>query len=172
MLVGGAAYYFHIAGVPDLLFNGSSDRRGNGVSAAQVFSGTYLCDESSGCKYPIKLILEDDTTVDIVATINGNDSSLGQGSWDVNKSGGITMQIRNPLATDPDYPNSITATKVSGTRITGFSSKSLLPGMENPIFKRTKTEAEIKAEQQAAAMEASKQTEQDQPSVTSEDETH
>lgn len=163
MIVGGAAYYFHVAGIPDLLLNGSNDRRGNGVTAAQVFSGVYLCDESSGCKYPIRLILEDDTTVDIIASKDGGESSLGQGSWDVNKSGGITMQIRNPLATDPNYPSSITATKVSSTKITGFSSKSLLPGMEDPVFKRTKTEAEIKAEQQAAAISSTKQTEQDQP---------
>ena len=146
LLIGAAGYYFNTAGVPGLIVSGSTDKRGNGVSAAQVFSGTYLCDETSGCKNPIKLILEDDTTVDIIATVDEHDSSLGQGTWNVSPNGSIVMALRNPGIDDPNYPSTVTASKVSSVKITGFSSKSLLPGMEEPVFRRVKTDEEIQRE--------------------------
>ncbi len=137
ILIGTAGYYFHAAGVPGLVAQGSKDNRGSGVGAAEVFSGTYMCDENSGCNVPIKLVLEDDTTLDIISTVEGIDSSLGQGTWGVGTGGAIIMMIRNPGGQDENYPSSLIAAKVSSLRITGFSKKKpLLPGMKDPVFKR------------------------------------
>lgn len=137
MLIGGAAFYFNQAGVPDLIVNGGNDNRGNGVSAAQVFSGTYICKENTGCKNSTRLILEEDTTLDVVSTVDNREISLGQGTWGVGAGGAIVMILRNPGISIDNYPSSLIATKVSGIKITGFSKKKpLFEGMEDPVFIR------------------------------------
>lgn len=143
LLIGGAAFYFNQAGVPSLVASGQNDRRGSGVSAAEVFSGIYLCNETSGCTRPIKIILEDDTTLDIMTTNDeGMEISLGQGTWGVGAGGAIVMIIRNSDSPEVNYPSSLIASNVNSMVITGFSKKkALLPGMETPIFKRIKEAA-------------------------------
>lgn len=138
MLIGGAAYYFHLAGVPSLVVSAQDNKSGNGVSAMQVFSGMYICTELTGCKNITRLILEEDTTLDIIAVIDGQESSLGQGTWGVGAGGAIVMKLRNTTdSSGLNYPTSLIANKVSSMRITGFSKKMpLFEGMESPIFTR------------------------------------
>lgn len=137
MLIGGAAYYFNQAGVPGLASSG--DNRGNGVGAAQVFSGTYMCTEKSGCEYATTLTLEEDTTLDLTVAKDGQESSLGQGTWGVGTGGAIVMLLRNPGLAIETYPSSLIATKASSMKITGFSKKKpLFDGMKDPIFWRIK----------------------------------
>lgn len=142
-LIGGAGYYFHSAGVPDLIVSDiqHDDRRGNGASASSVFSGTYLCEKSSGCEYPTRIILEEDTTVDVIATIDGQDVSLGQGTWGVGGGGALVFKFQTSGSFSSTSPSSLVAKKVSIVKITGFSTtKGIYPGMQNPTFTRIQDE--------------------------------
>lgn len=137
MLIGAAAFYFNRAGVTGLVINGSGDNRGNGVGAAEVFSGTYICSITSGCTNLTKIILDEDTTVTLVAVINGQETPLGQGSWGVGTDGSIIMKLQNPGLDIENYPSTLIAKRASSIRITGFSTKRpLFDGMKNPIFNR------------------------------------
>lgn len=141
LLIGGAGYYFKQAGVPDLVTQNikqGKDSKSYGVSAMEVFSGLYECTESNGCKNNTKLILEDDTTLDITATIDGQDISLGQGTWGIGKDGSLILVLQT-TDSSAGPPRSIIAKKISTLRISGFSNKkALFPGMENPTFNRIK----------------------------------
>jgi hypothetical protein len=141
--IGTAGYYFHLAGVPDLIVqNASSDSGSSGVSAMEVFSGTYECDGSSGCGTVTRIILQEDTSMDIIGTVDGQDFSFGQGTWGVTKTGALIFLIqRKPDNATSSYPSSLTANKISTMKIWGFSKKkTLLPGMINPIFTRVKAD--------------------------------
>lgn len=145
LLIGGAGYYFHLAGVPDLIVqNATGDRKASGVSAIEVFSGTYECDTDSGCNTVTRLILQDDTTLDIVGTIDGQDFSFGQGTWGIGNNGSLILLIqRKPDTATTSYPSSLIANKISSIKLAGFSTKKgLLPGMKNPIFTRVRTDTE------------------------------
>lgn len=136
ILIGGAGYYFKQAGVPDLVVSDVSregTHGGYGVSAVEVFSGEYECIESSGCKNKTKIILAQDTTLDITATIDGEEVSLGQGTWGIGTNGALVIVLQS------GKPNSLIANKISTFKISGFSKKKgLFPGMEDPIFTRIK----------------------------------
>jgi hypothetical protein len=143
LLIGGAGYYFHLAGVPDLIVkNASGDKKSAGVSAMEVFSGTYECAEGSGCQTVTRIILQDDTTMDIIGSIDGQDVSFGQGTWGVTNSGSLIFLIQTkPANASSSYPSSLIANKISSMKIWGFSTKkTLLPGMKNPIFTRVKAD--------------------------------
>jgi hypothetical protein len=150
LLIGGAGYYFHLAGVPDLIIqNASGDPKSAGVSAMEVFSGTYECTSISGCGTITRIVLQDDTTMDIIGTNDGQDFSLGQGTWGVTKTGSLifTIQIKPDFATS-SYPSSLVANKISSMKIWGFSKKkTLLPGMNNPIFTRVKADSSPSSEE-------------------------
>jgi hypothetical protein len=141
-LIGGAGYYFREAGIPDLIIkNFSQDKKGVGVSALEVFSGTYQCDSKSGCDNIIHLILQEDTTLDITATIDGEDISLGQGTWGIGRNGAMVLVIeRKPDNATSSYPSSLIVNKISSLKLSNFSTKKgLLPGMDtNPTFTRIK----------------------------------
>lgn len=136
-LIGAAGYYFKQAGIPDLVvqdMNREGSRGGYGVSAIEVFSGEYECVENTGCKNKTRIILSQDTTLDITATIDGEEVSLGQGTWGIGTSGALVIVLQN------SNPNSLIAKKISTLRISGFSEKKgLFPGMENPTFTRVKS---------------------------------
>lgn len=138
LIIGGAGYYFHSAGVPELVVSdiANNDRRGNGVSAIEVFSGVYQCDESSGCKNVTKLILAEDTTLDVVAIVDGQDVSLGQGTWGVGQGGALVFILRRE---DGKNPSSLIAKKINSTKISELTpKKGLFDGMENPVFTRVR----------------------------------
>ncbi len=142
-LIGGAGYYFHLVGVPDLIVSDikNDDNRGNGASATQVFSGTYVCDHDSGCEHTTRIILEEDTTLDIITTIDGQDTSLAQGTWGVGTGGALIFKFNNNGDFSSTSPSSLIAKKVSSLKITGFSTtKGLYPGMKNPTFTRIEEE--------------------------------
>jgi hypothetical protein len=142
LLIGGAAYYFHSAGVPDLIANGA-DKRGNGVSAIEVFSGVYVCDATSGCENTTKIILSQDTTLDINATIDGQEVSIGQGTWAISGNGSLALSLQNGATELAPFPSIIFAKKVSTLKLTGFSSKrGLFSGMKNPAFTHIREETE------------------------------
>lgn len=134
LLIGGAGYYFHTAGVPELIAKGSDDRRGNGVSAVEVFAGIYECNQESGCAYPIKIMLQQDTTLDIVASVDGEDVSLAQGTWGIGGGGSMVFIFAKASST---APGTLIVNRINTVKLAGFSSKKgLLPGMENPVFTR------------------------------------
>lgn len=137
LLIGGAGYYFEKAGVPDLVvqdINRDGARGGYGVSAVEVFSGEYECVENTGCKNKTRIVLGQDTTLDITAVVDGEDVSLGQGTWGIGTNGALVIVLQNT------NPSSLIAKKISTLRITGFSQKKgLFPGMTNPTFKRVQS---------------------------------
>jgi hypothetical protein len=139
-LIGGAGYYYNSTGVPSLIAQNieNGEKANYGVSAAQVFSGTYECNESRGCTPTTRMILEEDTTLDIVSIVDGEQSSLGQGTWGIGTNGALVLVLRTPAtASSSGYPTSLIANKMSGIKITGFSNKKpLFPGMKNPTFVR------------------------------------
>jgi hypothetical protein len=155
LLIGGGGYYFHLAGVPDLIVNASGDERTAGVSAMEVFSGTYECDGTSGCETVTRIILQEDTTMDIIGTVDGQDFSFGQGTWGVTKSGALIFLIQTkPANATSSYPSSLIANKISSMKIWGFSKKkTLLPGMNNPIFTRVKADTGPSSVQSEESME-------------------
>ncbi len=134
LLIGGAGFYFKKVGVPDLVvqdINREGTRGGYGVSAVEVFAGEYDCVESTGCKNKTRIILAQDTTLDITATVDGEEVSLGQGTWGIGTNGALVIILQNT------NPNSLIAKKISTLKISGFSkSKGLFPGMDNPTFFR------------------------------------
>jgi hypothetical protein len=141
-LIGGAGYYFKQAGVPDLVvqdIKNDKGTRGYGVSAIEVYSGEYECVEHTGCKNRTRIILGQDTTFDIIANIDGQDVSLGQGTWGIGTNGALVIVLQNT------NPNSLIAKKISILKISGFSEKKgLFPGMKDPTFVRTKAEPTAK----------------------------
>lgn len=140
LIIGGAGYYFHQAGVPDLVtqdIKQGGNGKGYGVSAVEVFSGIYECTETTGCEHLTRLILAQDTTLDVVAVIDGQEVSYGQGTWGVGSNGAIVIIINNPADAPSGSPKSLIANKVSSLTISGFSmKKGLYPGMKNPVFTR------------------------------------
>ncbi len=136
LLIGGAGYYFKQAGVPDLVvqdINRDGQRGGYGVSAIEVYSGEYECVENTGCKNKTRIVLGQDTTFDIVAEVDGQDVSLGQGTWGIGTNGALVIVLHNT------NPNSLIAKKISTLKISGFSEKKgLFPGMKDPTFTRVK----------------------------------
>jgi hypothetical protein len=134
LLIGGAGYYFKQAGVQGLVtqdINRDGAKGGYGVSATEVYSGEYECTEANGCKNRTRMILGQDTTFDIVANIDGQDVSLGQGTWGIGTNGALVIVLQE------GKPNSLIAKKISTLRISGFSDKKgLFPGMTNPTFNR------------------------------------
>ena len=141
-LIGGAGYYFHVAGVPDLVIqdiNQGGKGKSYGVSAIEVFSGIYECTDLSGCTVPTRLILQQDTTLDVTAIVDGKEVSFGQGTWGIGSNGSLIMLIQNPGNAPAGSPSTLIANKLSTIKITGFSTKKgLYPGMKNPIFTRIK----------------------------------
>lgn len=137
LLIGGAGFYFKKAGVPDLVvkdIQNDGKKGGYGVSAIEVYSGEYECVEHTGCKNKTRIVLGQDTTFDIVATIDGQEVSLGQGTWGIGTNGALVIVLQNT------NPNSLIAKKISTLKITGFSEKKgLFPGMTNPTFTRVKS---------------------------------
>lgn len=133
-LIGGAGYYFKKAGVPDLVVQDISkdgSRGGYGVSAIDVYSGEYECVENTGCENKTRIILGQDTTFDIVANVDGENVSLGQGTWGIGTNGTMVIILQNTR------PNSLIAKKISTLKISGFSTKKgLFPGMTDPTFTR------------------------------------
>ncbi len=136
-LIGGAGYYFHNAGVPDLVvqdINRDSARGGYGVTAVEVFSGEYVCVENTGCKNKTRIILGQDTTLDITANVDGEEVSLGTGTWGIGTNGALVIVLQNT------NPNSLIAKKISTLKISGFSQKkALFPGMVDPTFFRVQS---------------------------------
>ena len=138
ILIGGAGYYFKQAGVPDLVVSDISREGahgGYGVSAVEVFSGEYECVEKSGCRNKTRMILGQDTTFDITANIDGEEVSLGQGTWGIGTNGALVIVLQS------GKPALLIASKISILRISGFSTKKgLFPGMENPTFIRVQSD--------------------------------
>ncbi len=138
LLIGGAGYYFKQAGVPDLVvkdIKNDNQSGGYGVSAVEVYSGEYECVENTGCKNKTRIVLGQDTTFDIVATINDQEVSLGQGTWGIGTNGALVIVLQNT------NPNSLIAKKISTLKISGFSEKKgLFPGMKDPTFTRIKSD--------------------------------
>ncbi len=136
-LIGGAGFYFKKAGVPDLVVQDISRegaRPGYGVSAIEVFSGEYECIENTGCKNKTRIILAQDTTLDITANIGGEEVSLGQGTWGIGTNGALVIVLQS------GKPSSLIAKKINSLRISDFSAKKgLFPGMENPTFTRVQS---------------------------------
>ncbi len=136
-LIGGAGYYFKHAGVPDLVvqdINRDGTRGGYGVSAVEVYAGEYECVENTGCKNKTRIILAQDTTLDITANVDGEEVSLGTGTWGIGTNGSLVIVLQNT------NPNSLIAKKISTLRISGFSQKkALFPGMVDPTFFRVQT---------------------------------
>ncbi len=136
-LIGGAGFYFKKAGVPDLVvqdINREGSRGGYGVSAIEVYSGEYECIENTGCKNKTRIVLGQDTTFDIVATVDGEEVSLGQGTWGIGTNGALVIVLQNT------NPNSLIAKRISTMKISGFSEKKgLFPGMEDPTFTRVQS---------------------------------
>jgi len=134
LLIGGAGFYFKQAGVPDLVIqdiNREGARGGYGVSAIEVYSGEYECVENTGCKNKTRIVLGQDTTFDIVANVDGQEVSLGQGTWGIGTNGALVIVLHNT------NPNSLIAKKISTFKIGGFSEKKgLFPGMTDPTFTR------------------------------------
>ncbi len=144
LIILAAGYYFNTTGGSDLVAQavtqGTSDSEG--VSAEQVFSGTYECGASSGCLIETKFILNDDTTLEVTASVEENyeikESVLGQGSWGIGNGGALVLMLNKELNASSSYPTSIIAKKITNLVITDFSTKkSLYPWMKNPVFKRT-----------------------------------
>lgn len=138
VLVGGGLYFFYRAGVSNLVASNieqGKDGKSYGASAIDVFSGIYECAEKTGCKNTTHLILQQDTTLDITATIDGTEVSLGQGTWGIGTNGALVLILQN------SHPSSLIAKNISILKISGFSTKKgLFPGMENPTFTRIKQE--------------------------------
>jgi len=134
LVIGCGLYFFQKAGVADLVANNIEQGKSGssyGVSAIEVFSGAYECAEKNGCQNTTRLILQQDTTLDITATIDGQEVSLGQGTWGIGTNGALVLIIQN------SNPNSMIAKYITTLRISGFSTKKgLFPGMENPTFTR------------------------------------
>jgi hypothetical protein len=137
LLIGGAGFYFRQAGVSDLVaqnINKESSRGGYGVSAVEVYSGEYECVENTGCKNKTRIVLGQDTTFDIIANVEGQDVSLGQGTWGIGTNGALIIVLQNT------NPNSLIAKKISTLKISGFSErKGLFPGMKDPTFTRVRS---------------------------------
>lgn len=137
ILIGGAGYYFHSIGVPDLIIHGE-DKRGNGVTSFEVFSGTYVCDSDSGCSNVTRIVLQEDTTLDIIETVDGQDISLAQGTWGIGGGGALILKFQSREGFSSSSPSSLIVKKVSIVKLTGFSNgKGLYPGMDNPTFTRS-----------------------------------
>jgi hypothetical protein len=144
LLVGTGLYFFHQSGASELVANDiERGGKGHGVDALEVFSGAYICDETSGCQGKTKLILEKDTTLDInYIDENGQEANLGQGTWGIGSNGAAIFLLQT-LASST-YPKSLTANKVSIMKISGFSNKKkLFPGMKDPVFTRIKNNDEV-----------------------------
>ena len=139
LLIGLAGYSFTKAGIPELVAQNIEQDKGNkgyGVSAFEVFSGIYECIELSGCRNTTRLILQQDTTLDISAVIDGEEVSLGRGTWGIGSNGALVLMLQN---TEGTPGKSLIAKKISTLKISGFSNKkNLFPGMENPTFTRIK----------------------------------
>ncbi len=144
VLAGCGIYFMLSTGTTGLLMSGSEagDKRGSGASVAQVYSGVYVCDASSGCENTTRIALQEDTTLDIVATIDGQDLSLGQGTWGIGAGGALVLLIQNQASTT--LPSSLIARKVTILKITNFSTKKpLFPGMNNPTFIRIPSDSTV-----------------------------
>jgi hypothetical protein len=114
--------------------NKESSRGGYGVSAVEVYSGEYECVENTGCKNKTRIVLGQDTTFDIIANVEGQDVSLGQGTWGIGTNGALIIVLQNT------NPNSLIAKKISTLKISGFSErKGLFPGMKDPTFTRVRS---------------------------------
>lgn len=140
LLIGGAGYYFREQGLPSLVaqnFSQGGNGKNYGVSAIQVFSGLYECSENGGCKNVTQLVLEDDTTLDINAIIDGQMVGLGQGTWGIGHDGSLVLMLHQTDPVAGGVPRSLIAKKISTLRLSGFSnSKALFDGMSNPTFIR------------------------------------
>lgn len=147
VLIGGALYFFAKEGGLSLIGKSvSGDSKGYGASAMQVFSGLYECTEKTGCKHPTRLSLEEDTTLDVVATIDGQEVGLGQGTWGIGTDGSLILVLQSTDENLGGVPRSLIAKKISTLKITGFSNKkSLFSWMNNPSFMRIKSKGESQA---------------------------
>ena len=142
LLIGLSVYGFYRAGVPQLIADdverGGKSGSSYGVSALEVFSGVYECIKVSGCENTTRLMLQQDTTLDITAVIDGQEVSLGQGTWGIGSNGALILLLQN---SGTSTGRSIIAKKISTIKISGFSNKkNLFPGMENPTFTRIRND--------------------------------
>lgn len=141
LLLGGAAYYFNRTGGADLLVQAvaQGDATG-GVSATEVYSGTYTCTSESGCEKKLFLILNGDTTLEIQEQLSIDEGdgrkTIGTGSWGVGNGGAIIFLV-DAITTDNKKGFSLIAKKVSSLKISAFSNpKNFYPGMKDPEFTR------------------------------------
>lgn len=138
-LIGGAGYYYKESGIGDLVTQDilqNKNGKGYGVSAIEVYSGTYECVANSGCKDTTRISLQQDTGADIVATIDNQDVSLGRGTWGIGSDGSLVLIIQRTTISSSS-PSSLIAKKISTLKLSGFSTKrGLFPGMTNPTFVR------------------------------------
>lgn len=144
-LIGGAGYYFQAAGVPDLVtqdIRQGGAGKSYGVSAIEVYSGVYECDQTSGCTNVTRIILGQDTTLDIVAIVDGQETSYGQGSWGIGSSGSLNFLLNTTGSAPAGSPLSFIAKKVSTLRISGlYAKKGIYPDMKDPVFTRIQTDS-------------------------------
>lgn len=143
ILIGTAGYFFYQGGMTNLITSDINNKgpKVTGVSAVEVFSGIYECIEKNGCENTTRLILGQDTTLDIIAIVDGQEISLGQGTWGVGSNGALVLIIGTTPDSPPGSPKSMIANNVSIIKISGFSKKKgLFPGMTDPIFTRVKNE--------------------------------
>lgn len=140
LLIGLAGFFLQKGGLGGLLVNGAHENGeslSEGSSAAEVFSGIYECNQKSGCKNLSHLFLNDTKMLNLNATINGQNVTLGEGHWDVRKDGSMVLVFQKTDETFGGVPRSIIAKKISILKIKGFSNnKALFDGMSNPTFVR------------------------------------
>lgn len=146
MLVGGAGYYFHAAGVPDLVtqdIRNGGNGKSYGTSAIEVYSGVYECTANTGCTNTTRLVLGQDTTLDVIATIDGQDASYGQGSWGIGANGSLIFLLNTTGSAPEGSPLSFIAKKVSTLRISNlYAKKGIYPDMKDPVFTRINPESQ------------------------------
>jgi hypothetical protein len=108
-----------------------------GVTVAQLFSGSYVCNEEEGCAKITTLILEDDTTY----TLSYSDDESGEkmisvGTWGVGAKNSIVLFIQKDQSLR-ELPRTLHGTIDSLFITSLFKKKQVLDWMTvNPFFKR------------------------------------
>lgn len=135
-----AGFYFNSSGGSAMLTKAISQttESEDGVSLSQLFAGEYDCAESDGCAYPVKIVLVDDTTFELIYTDpeSGEVVQAAQGTWGVASSNKLVLLVDKRVS-QASLPNSIHAV-IDTMKIKEFSKKKVLfSWVQNPVFTRT-----------------------------------
>jgi hypothetical protein len=140
LTLGYAGYYFNTSGGGDLLTKAITQtiEAQEGVTIAQLFAGEYECAKEDGCDNPVKIILVDDTTFELLYTEKESDEETlaAQGTWGVGNNNKLILLVDKRFSL-PAVPSSIYGI-IDTLKIKELSKKKqLFTWMTNPIFTRT-----------------------------------